>query len=97
MPGISSASGDVEIDRGSASAASIRTASGDVRLDELETDPTLTVQTASGDVELELLSDRFYDIKTNSGSVYAPQSTRDGGMCRITTTSGDVRITVTEN
>ena len=68
---------------------------------EIEADATdageIEIRVNSGDVELELLSDRFYEIKTNSGSVYAPQSTRDGGMCRITTTSGDVRITVTEN
>lgn len=63
------ASGDIEIDRGSAGATAIRTASGDVRLDELESDPTLDLETASGDIDLTRCIAREARLRTASGDV----------------------------
>lgn len=65
----STASGDIEIDRGEAGAAAIHSASGDVRLNELATDPTLTVETASGDVGLTRCIARETRLTTVGGDV----------------------------
>lgn len=66
---ITSASGDIELDRGRTGTAEVRSASGDVRLDELETDPSLAVETASGDVDLTRCIARDTRVKTASGDV----------------------------
>ena len=63
------ASGDIEADRCRAAGTVIRSASGDVRLDEVESDPTLAVDTASGDVDLTRCIARETRVKTASGDV----------------------------
>lgn len=87
------ASGDIEIDRGTAETASIRTASGDVRLDELEADPTLAVQTASGDVALTRCIARQTRLNTASGDVKLRLEKLLCGYDIVANTrSGDIRL-----
>ncbi len=70
----------------------IKSETGDVefaRCDAAE----IYVDTETGDVEGSLLSDKVFIVKTTTGSVRVPD-TITGGRCEITTTTGDVKITV---
>ncbi|MBR5348106.1 MAG: DUF4097 family beta strand repeat protein [Lachnospiraceae bacterium] len=72
--------------------AMIKTSSGDIVLRKFDA-ANLTIQASSGDVSAELLSNKNYTVHTSSGSSRYPD---DGGngFCKVTTSSGDVRITV---
>ena len=51
------------------------------------------VEVTTGDVEGTLLSDKVYITKTNTGKIDVPK-TITGGRCEITTTTGDIKISV---
>ncbi|MBQ9151066.1 MAG: DUF4097 family beta strand repeat protein [Clostridia bacterium] len=71
-----------------------QTTSGDVRLTRSDA-ATLDIQTSSGSVTGSLLTAKIIYTDTSSGSVSVPKST-EGGLCEITTSSGDIRITYIE-
>lgn len=56
---------------------------------------TMNIKTTSGDVAGTLLTDKIFDVKTTSGDVNVPQSGA-GGKCEIKTTSGNVKLVITE-
>jgi len=62
--------------------------SGDVELDRCDAQ-FLKIETSSGDVEGTLLTNKIFYTKSGSGDISVPKST-EGGMCEITTGSGDV-------
>ncbi len=66
---LSTLSGDIGVDRGAVGATSVHSASGDVQLKRLETDPTLSVDTASGDIDLRRCIARQTRLKSASGDV----------------------------
>ncbi len=72
-------------------ALAAETASGDVTLDLCDAD-TLTLTAASGDIRASLLSDKMFDVRTDSGRADYPSSVRDGGNCTVRTSSGDIDI-----
>lgn len=74
--------------------AAIKTNSGDIVLRKFDA-ANLTIQASSGDVNAELLSNKNYTVHTNSGSSRYPD---DGGngTCKVTTSSGDIRIKVVD-
>lgn len=51
----------------------------------------IQVETSTGDVVGSLLSDKIFLVDTTTGRTDVPQTT-SGGICQITTTTGDVRI-----
>lgn len=53
----------------------------------------ICIKTDTGDVEGKLLSDKIFFAESNTGSVDVPKTT-SGGKCKITTSTGDVKITV---
>ena len=53
----------------------------------------LEIKTGTGDVQGTLLSEKVFVVKTNTGKIQVPE-TVTGGKCKITTTTGDIRITV---
>ena len=92
---VESTSGDLRFSRLYASGnIHIESTSGDVRLTECDAD-SLLIKTISGDVSGSLLTEKIFITHTSSGDIRVPDST-SGGKCEIRTTSGDVRITITE-
>ena len=65
---------------------------GDVDMTECDAGE-IYIKTGTGDVSGILLSDKIYVVNTNTGKVNVPNSV-NGGRCEITTTTGDVKITV---
>lgn len=71
----------------------IKTTTGDVKLSDSDAD-TLDIKTSTGDVWCSLLSGKIFTTKTSTGDVSVPQNTADGGVCRITTSTGDIKVVV---
>lgn len=53
----------------------------------------ITVKTSTGDVTGTLLSEKVFITETATGDVAVPSSA-DGGICKITTSTGDVKIDI---
>ena len=65
---------------------------GDVTFDGSDA-ASIKVHTSTGDVKGTLLSDKTFRYKTSTGRVELPQTTT-GGVCDITTDTGDIIINV---
>ena len=86
--------GDVELKRTVVQTElRIETSTGDIVMKRSDAAHMILV-TSSGDVELELLRGKGYYVQTSSGSVSYPAHDTNGGLCNVTTSSGDVMITV---
>lgn len=70
----------------------VKTSSGSVRLNGCDAGE-LEIKTSSGSVVGTLLSEKVFIAKTSSGDISVPQTT-SGGACKITTSSGDIKITL---
>lgn len=90
---LESSSGDVELEKSFAGAFSIATSSGSVHFERSDAD-SLSVTTSSGDVRGSLLSAKFFSVRSSSGSIRIPESDREGGICEIRTSSGDIKIEI---
>ena len=53
----------------------------------------IPVKTSTGDVTGNLRTEKVFVTKTSTGDVRVP-NTASGGKCTITTSTGDIRITV---
>lgn len=71
---------------------SIKRSTGDVSFDGCDAG-RITISTDTGDVRGSLLSEKIFDVDTDTGSKSLP-NTSSGGVCKITTDTGDVRITI---
>ena len=71
---------------------SIERSTGDVRFVQCDAQELL-VTTETGDVTGTLLSEKVFITKSKTGRVSVPETTR-GGACRITTNTGDIRISL---
>ena len=71
---------------------SIVRSTGDVRLDRCDAAEIL-IKTDTGDVTGTLLSDKVFDVRSDTGKISVPVSV-SGGQCKVTTGTGDIRITV---
>ena len=87
--------GDLILDNVIASAKlSVTRTTGDVTFTKSDA-AEIAIKTTTGDVKGSLLSDKIFFPKTTTGSYEVPQTTA-GGKCEISTTTGDIRITVCE-
>lgn len=68
-----------------------RRSTGDVHLENCD-GQTLSLKTSTGDIIATLLSEKIYITKTSTGTVCVPKSTV-GGLCEITTSTGDIYVT----
>ncbi len=69
---------------------SVKSSTGNVRFDCADA-ATITVKTSTGDVKGTLLSEKIFVTKTSTGKRDVPATT-SGGICEITTDTGDIRI-----
>ena len=74
-------------------AVTIETTSGDVELERSDA-ASLTISTTSGEVEGSLLTSKNFAVSSSIGRVSAPTADPAGAPCTVTTTSGDIRLTV---
>ena len=85
--------GDVKLSDTVASGSfSIQRSTGDVRFDNSDA-ADITVKTSTGDVSGTLRTEKIFVTKSSTGSVNVPD-TASGGICRITTSTGDIDIRV---
>ncbi len=85
-------SGDTALTDVDAYSIESNSVSGDIKLLRCDAS-TLSLKATSGDVYGSLLSDKIFSTETTSGNVQLPPSTT-GGVCKIKTVSGDIRITI---
>ena len=71
---------------------SIEWSTGDVRFEQCDA-AELSIDTNTGDVTGSLRSDKVFIAHSDTGDVRVPEMT-SGGKCKITTNTGDIRITV---
>lgn len=85
--------GDITLVRTvSAKHLRIKRNSGDVRMDRCDGE-ALFLETRTGDICGTLLSDKDFDAHSSSGSVRVPRG-NGGGLCEITTSTGDITFDV---
>lgn len=93
---LSTTSGDILLsETASTVSTDIATSSGDVRLDRADL-TAAKIKTISGDVKGTLTKAMDFYSKTTSGSIRFPESDIAGGSFNVTTTSGDVHITIAD-
>ena len=68
----------------------IERSTGDVNLEACDA-ASLIIITDTGEVEGSLLSDKVFVVRTDTGDIDVPKTT-SGGICEITTDTGDVEI-----
>lgn len=71
------------------------TTSGDIWFKDSDAG-MLEIYSNSGCVKGNLLSEKKFEVSTNSGSVDVPYSNADAGLCAITTTNGDIALRISE-
>ena len=71
---------------------SIKRSTGDVSMTECDAEE-LAIETDTGDVTGSLQSPKLFFVKSDTGKIDVPETT-SGGVCRITTDTGNVRITL---
>jgi DUF4097 and DUF4098 domain-containing protein YvlB len=72
--------------------ATIARSSGDIKLESFDA-AEISIHTNSGDVKGSLISSKVFVTKTDTGRVSVPETT-SGGICKITTDTGDIIITI---
>ena len=72
---------------------SIKSSTGDVCFDRCDA-AEIYVKTSTGDVTGTLASEKIFITDTSTGSVSVPK-TASGGRCEITTSTGDIDISIT--
>ena len=71
---------------------SIERSTGDVKFDGCDA-AEISVETDTGDVRGGLLTDKIFIVQTDTGDVDVPK-TVTGGKCEITTSTGDINISI---
>lgn len=94
---ISSVSGNLEISQTEASEeASFQSTSGDVNFVRFDA-PKMEITTVSGNVRGSLLSGKQFSVNSLTGNVQVPPNTSQSQVCTVSSTSGDVELTVDAN
>lgn len=73
----------------------VENTTGDVRFVHCDAG-SMRVKTSTGDVEGTLLSEKTFITDTETGKIRVPKSTSGGG-CEITTSTGDIEISIDEH
>ena len=90
-----SSTGDISLkDVFSSELLHIKTSTGDVVFDGCDAGE-IFVKTSTGDVTGSLLSEKVFITDTSTGDINVPKTVR-GGKCEITTSTGDMRIRITD-
>lgn len=74
----------------------VRRSTGSVKFDRCNAWELIQVEVNTGDVRGSFLMGKKFSVRTGTGSVDVPESTEGSGECRISTQTGNVRITIEE-
>lgn len=70
----------------------LNTTSGTISLKDCDAG-SLELRSSSGDILGSLLSDKKFITKSSSGNIQVPETT-SGGVCKVETSSGDIRFSI---
>lgn len=88
---INLSTGDIDLDRVIAlEDININSSTGDVSFDAIDA-KNIYIKLSTGDVEGTILTNKFFITSTDTGRVKVP-STREGGECKVITSTGDITI-----
>lgn len=68
----------------------IEVSTGDIKFDGSDA-LNIYITTTTGDVKGTILTNKVFNVKTSTGDISYPETDK-GGICKITTTTGDVKI-----
>lgn len=86
--------GDVTLENCDAGQLSVLTDTGHVSLKNCDADQ-LSILTDTGDVSASLRSEKVFFAYTDTGDINVPKTT-SGGICEITTSTGDIYVTLSQ-
>ncbi|MBR3803746.1 MAG: DUF4097 family beta strand repeat protein [Clostridia bacterium] len=70
----------------------VERSTGDIEFDGID-GSEIFIETSTGDVVGSVLSDKIFTVETSTGRKSAPNTT-SGGICKITTSTGDAIVTI---
>ncbi len=89
-------SGSMRLDGVVASGTlSAKSASGSIKLEGCDAG-NLQLESTSGSIGGTLLSDKWFDTRSTSGSIRCPASVKDAGKCTVVTVSGSIKFEIAE-
>jgi len=86
--------GDVHIENATADKIKILSSTGDITFKKIDASD-IDIKTSTGDINGTLLSDKVFIAKSSTGDVDVPE-TLSGGRCKATTSTGDIRIKISD-
>ena len=88
---VETTSGDVLLENCDFGALTANAVSGEIDLEGVDVDECY-IRTTSGDVSAGLAKEMDFHCSSTSGDIETPPSASNGGLCQITTTSGDIEV-----
>ena len=70
----------------------IKRSTGEVKFDRCDAS-TILIETSTGEVEGTILSEKIFIAKSSTGDIDVPETT-SGGICKITTSTGDIDVII---
>ena len=84
--------GRISLQSFEAKALAATTSTGDITVFDSDAE-AITVEASTGDVKGTLLSNKIFITKTSTGRVRVPDTT-EGGVCRVTTSTGNIEFEI---
>lgn len=88
---VDTVSGDILLENCDFDVLTANAVSGDLELQNVDTDECY-LGTTSGDISAGLRKAMDFHCSSTSGEIETPPSVTGGGLCQITTTSGDIEV-----
>ena len=88
---VNTVSGDILLENCDFDVLTANAVSGEIELENVDTDECY-LGTTSGDISAGLRKAMDFYCSSTSGEIETPPSVTGGGLCKITTTSGDIEV-----
>lgn len=95
MLDVKTSTGDVSLKNTTAGKLDIKTSTGSVTFNNADAE-NISVKTDTGDVRGTLMTEKIFFPTTDTGKISLPRTT-SGGICEITTSTGNIKIDIAEN
>ena len=73
---------------------SVTRSTGDIKLDSCDSSSSVDLHTTTGSIKGTLLTPKYFQTNTTTGRVAVPENFGADAICRISTTTGDIKIEV---
>lgn len=91
---IESSTGKIKLNNTIAEEIKIKSSTGDVSLIDSDASSLIDIHTSTGDVNAVLLTGKTFEVETSTGVPKVPGSTVGAPICRIKTSTGDIKVTI---